>query len=363
MAEGLAHDLNNVLAPIVTAMEVLQLSTRDEGSRQMLELIGRQARHGTELIQQITTLAEGIELVHSGIQPQSIMRDLKKFLAEKTPKNITLEFEASKDLWMIFGSLTQIYQALLDVCLFAIEAMPEGGRLGVRAENVLSDDDWPSAAVDGQQPRYIQFTISDTGPGIPEEMRESIFEPDPGGRAGPPASRLFATDMVIKAHHGRVSIAGEAETGTAVKVYLPAAPGAAPELLKEKALLPRGHGEWILIVEDEEVMLRVAQQTFEIFDYSVLTAGNGADAIAAYMQHRDKIALVFTDISMPIMDGLATIRTLRKMDPKLKIIATSGQSAKSQLIRAVHAGATHFLPKPYEAQEVLELVRKALQAA
>jgi CheY-like chemotaxis protein len=362
MAGGLAHDLNNVLAPIVTAMEVLQMRTEDEKSQELIALIRRHARHGAELTQQIATLAEGVECSHTSLEPGSLLRDLRKFLVERLPENIVLEFQVPEKLWAILGSLTQIYRALLDLCLFAAEAMPEGGTLRVSAENRLAGSEWAFAGPDAQQGRYVEFTISDTSQGIPTNLREQVFEPGYIGQTGFPRRGLHAMDKVIKAHHGQVTLSEEGR-GNTFKVYLPAAPGAEPELVKDEVLVPRGHGECILLVEDEEVMREVARQTFEYFGYRVLTASNGADAVAKYLEHRDKIALVFTDISMPVMNGLETIKALRKMDEKLKIVATSGHHTESQHQQAEEAGATHFLPKPYEAHEILELVEKMLKAA
>jgi DNA-binding NtrC family response regulator len=167
---------------------------------------------------------------------------------------------------------------------------------------------------------------------------------------------------IVKGHEGWVDVVSEPSRGTTFRVYLPAA---ASSLKKRKSQLiqigmPRGKNETILVVDDETSILTITGQTLEAFGYQVLTAGNGAEAIAAYVEHMDKIAAVLTDMMMPVMDGASTIQSLIRINPQVKIIATSGLKTTSGVVQLANEGIKHFLKKPYTASTLLTTVRTVL---
>jgi two-component system, cell cycle sensor histidine kinase and response regulator CckA len=361
MAEGLAHDLNNVFAPIMTSVEILRETAHDEQTREILDLIRKQVWQGSAMVEQIPSLARGIENAHSYVQTRNLLRDLRKFLTAALPKTIVLDFKTAPDLWPVVGSLAKLYQSLLNLCVNAGEAMPHGGTLLVSAENVLVGEEAPFVTPGTQRAKYVLITIKDTGKGIPEEMHERIFDPgystkteDKGGLG------LYFVETVVKAHGGHLTLESEVNQGTTFRLHLPAAIGEPPPLVSETGLAPQGHGEWILIADDEEALLRVTQTALELFGYNVITASNGADAVAAYLQSREKIKLVFTDMRMPVMEGGAVLRELRKINPELKLIATSGHPAAQQKLRTEEAGANRFLSKPYEIRQLLQALHELL---
>jgi CheY-like chemotaxis protein len=363
MAENLAHGLNNVFAPIMTSMEVLQLRTSDEPSRELLNLIQRQARQGSYLVQQILSFANGAESTHTCIQPQSLLRALEKFLAKNFPGNIKINFHVAANLWEVLGALFDIYQVLIDLCINASKRMPKGGTLTVTAENVLVADEYLFRGPAPENARYVLFTIKDTGVGLSEALQEQIFSAAYArkAKAATEGLGLFAADMVIKAHGGQIKVVSEADRGSTFKVYLPAAPGSAPDVSTEKGV-PHGHQEWILVVDDEEAILSVTRLILETAGYQVITAVNGADAMSAYLQYGKEIALVLMDINMPYVDGAVAIRALRKMNPFVKTIAISGLNTQIQAARAAKAGASGFVPKPFRSYDLLRSIHDLLRS-
>jgi len=362
MAEALAHDLNNVFAPIMNSMEVLQLKIKDESLRPLLTLIQRQTIQGSCLAQQILSFANGVESSHSCIQPQSLLQALGKYLEKNSPQNIKINLQIPTNLWEVFGSLYDLYQALLDLCINAIRRMPQGGTLTIKVENILVDNESLHFLPNYGNARYVLFSVIDTGPTLSEQEQEAIFSAAYVRQASPLAGDfgLFSADIIVKTHGGQIKVASENAGGTAFKVYLPAAPGSEIDVATEKAA-PQGHNECILVVDDENAILTITRQILEASGYQVITAENGADALSAYMQDYDKIALVIMDMNMPYLNGALAIHALLKMNPGIKIIATSGLHTESQAARAIQAGAESFIPKPLQTYDLLRSIDEALK--
>jgi CheY-like chemotaxis protein len=292
-----------------------------------------------------------------------LLHELARMIRDTFPKGVRVQEDTPPDLWPVLGSATQVHQVLLNLCVNARDAMPAGGTLTLSAENTHLDEQYVSMHPGIQPGRYVLVTVADTGCGIPEALRERIFEPffttKPEGEGT--GLGLPTALSIIKDHLGHIHLYSELNKGSIFKVYLPAAPGALPDASTEHSVLPRGHGEWILIVDDEASILSITQQTLETFGYRVLKAANGADAIALYAQHRRDVALVMTDMLMPIMDGPATIHALMQINPRVKIIGASGLHANGHVAKAAGAGVRHFLPKPYTAATMLRLIDEVLR--
>jgi CheY-like chemotaxis protein len=207
------------------------------------------------------------------------------------------------------------------------------------------------------------IAITDTGTGIPAAIREKIFDPffttkGPGKGTGLGLSTSLA---IVKSHGGFINVYSEPGRGTAFKVYLPASPGASPAQTRPpEAEVPRGHGELILVVDDEESVRSLARQALLMFGYKVIPAGDGAEALELYKRHAAEVALVFTDMMMPVMDGPATIEALRQINPGLKVIAASGLNADARLANSRPESVTAFLSKPYTSEMLLKTVHETL---
>jgi CheY-like chemotaxis protein len=241
--------------------------------------------------------------------------------------------------------------------------MPEGGKLHIRAENKTLDETY-ALMIPGARPgRYVLLTISDTGVGIAPENLGRIFDPffttkELGKGTG---LGLATVQGIVKGHGGFVNVYSEAGNGTEFRVYLPALEAAQLEQVRiANPELPTGKGELILVVDDELAIREVTKATLEAFNYSVLTASDGTEAIALYAQHGDKIKVVLTDMMMPYLDGPATIRALQKLNPNIKIIASSGLADNGKAVEAADLGVRHFLSKPYTADRLLKLLAEML---
>jgi PAS domain S-box-containing protein len=365
LAGGIAHDLNNVLTPIVMATEMLEATVTDDRGRWMLTTLQENAQRGADMVRQILTFARGVDGERITLQPRHLVRDLEKIARETFPKAIRVSADIPADLWPLCGDATQLHQVLLNLCVNARDAMPHGGTLSITGYNVELDEHDASMDPDAAPGRYVILRVSDTGTGMAAEVVERIFEPffttkEVGQGTGLGLSTSLA---IVKSHGGFFSVRSEIGQGTTFNVYLPATAESVdePEVPVERVDLPRGHGELIVVVDDEGAIREMARETLESCGYRVQTAGDGAEAVALYSQSRGEVAVVVTDMRMPLMDGPATIRALRKLNPRVKVIATSG--LKDGVDDSAALGSIHaFLQKPYTAERLLATLKRVLAA-
>jgi CheY-like chemotaxis protein len=257
-----------------------------------------------------------------------------------------------------------MHQILLNLCVNARDAMPDGGSLALRVENCVLDDHYVLMNPQAKPGRYVKIIVTDTGTGIPPELLDKIFDPffttkplNEGTGLG-----LSTVMAIVKSHDGLIDVYSEPGKGTTFKICLPAMelPSDARKDHSEQVVLPRGNGETVLVIDDEASILIITTQTLQAFGYRVLTAMDGAEALTVYAQHQDEIALVVTDVMMPIMDGMATIQALTQINPAVKIVAMSGLDANRSVVHMAGAHASQFLMKPYTAETLLKTVRLVL---
>jgi PAS domain S-box-containing protein len=364
LAGGIAHDLNNVLAPILMSVELLGELARDDNDRALLATLHGNAQRGADLVKQVLSFARGVEGERILVNPLHLMRDLLKVMGDTLPKSIGVRFSPAPDLWTVTGDPTQMHQVFLNLFINARDAMPDGGQLTVKMANVLLDATDVRGVRDGRPGAFVMLTVQDTGAGIPLEIRDKIFEPffttkEIGKGTGLGLSTALA---IVKSHRGFIQIDSEPGTGTAFNVYLPAqtTEAATKHVAPPPVPLPHGHGELVLVVDDEEGIRAIAKRTLERYGYGVMLACQGAEAVSLYTQHRADIAVVLTDMMMPIMDGPALIIALKAINPHVRIIGTSGLTSRSGVDKALGEAVEHFLPKPYTAHTLLNLLRKVL---
>jgi PAS domain S-box-containing protein len=364
LAGGIAHDLNNILAPIMMSIGLLKKTSSDPMSTKILETIEVSAKRGADIVRQVLSFARGLEGERIEVQLKHLLSEIQSIIKDTFPKDIRMEFSIPNDIWTILGDPTQVHQILLNLCVNARDAMPNGGSLSVKVENCVLDEHYAAMNLQAQAGRYVQISVADTGTGIPPNLLDKIFEPFFTTKAINKGTGLgLSTVMaIVKSHGGLINVYSEPNKGTTFKVYLPAmemSSEARKEQL-EQASLPRGNGEVVLLVDDEASILTITTQTLLAFGYNVLAATDGAEAVAVYAERKNDIAVVLTDMAMPIMDGAATIRALTKMNPKLKIIAASGLHANADMTKASGVGIKHFLTKPYTAETLLKAMRTIL---
>ncbi|HKQ78793.1 MAG TPA: ATP-binding protein [Blastocatellia bacterium] len=364
LAGGIAHDLNNVLSPILTAIELLQMRLNDESSQRLLSILHTNAVRGSEMIKQVLSFARGVEGEHIPLQPTHLIKEIVKILADTMPKSIEITFSIDPELWAVSGDATQLHQVLMNLCVNARDAMPHGGKLRIEAENVEIDEYYARMYVEAKPGKYVSIGVIDTGHGITEQNLSKIFDPffttkEQGQGTGLGLSTVAG---IVRSHGGFVNVYSEIGRGARFKVYLPAVESArAVAASPPRRDLPVGAGQLVLVIDDENAIREVARETLSAFGYRVLVASDGAEAMAVFAAQKNEVKVVITDMMMPYMDGPATIRALRRLDPKVKIIATSGLKAEDKLADAAQLGVKTFLPKPYTAEKLLKTVAEVLK--
>ena len=366
LAGGIAHDLNNVLSPIMMSVEILKTKLDDDQSKRMLAILENSARRGAEMVKQVLTFARGVEGERLLLQPRHLIKDVTKIINETFPKTIQLRTKIAETLWPTVGDATQLHQVLVNLAVNARDAMPSGGPLTITAENYVLESDIQHNGEMILPGFFILIRVSDVGTGIPPEVVEKIFEPffttkEPGKGTGLGLSTVLG---IVKSHGGFVQVQTELNKGTTFSIYLPAQEGMQTQPAEnEPKEMPTGHGELILAVDDEASVLTMTKETLEAFGYRVITARDGAEAIATYTAHRDEIKGVLTDMIMPHMDGPATIRVLKRIDPSVKVIAASGLMDGEKVKDATGLSHIAFLMKPYTAEKLLTTVSRVLSEA
>lgn len=364
LAGGIAHDLNNALAPILMSIELLQYEEDATERSSLLRTIEGSARRGAEMVRQVLTFARGAEGQRVPVNLGHLLHDCAKVADETLLKEVVVRTEIPATLDMVLGDPTQLHQVMINLCVNARDAMPRGGTLVMRATTVDIDAQYAAVIPEATPGRYVRVEVEDSGDGMAPEVLEKVFDPffttKPLGKGtglGLPTSKA-----IVEGHGGFVRIYSEPGRGTRVQVYLPATtsvPGAGGEVAAARSL-PRGNGELILLVDDEPSVREVTRQTLEAFGYRVVTASDGAEGVATYAMRRDEVALVLTDIMMPVMDGNALITVLQRMNPGVLIIAASGLQGQGRGVHGDVPGVGAFLAKPYGASELILAVAHLL---
>jgi len=365
LASGIAHDINNILTPMMLSLQLLQEQIADNGTQKLLNVLERSTHRGASLVKQIQSFAQGVKGERVTLQASNLISEITQLLRETLPRSIKIRTDISNDLWTISGDFTQLHQVLMNLCVNARDAMPDGGILRISAENIFVDENYARMNIDARVDRYIAITVSDTGIGIPPEIMDRIFDPffttkQPGKGTGLGLSTTFT---IVKSHGGFINVYSEVGKGTVFKVYLPVIKTNEAQKVDEQHLeLIAGHGESILVVDDEAMIREITSSILESHGYKVLTANDGAEAIRVYTQNREKINVVLMDMMMPVMDGKACIRALHKVNPEIKIIAVSGLAEKEKPAKFSSTHVKAFLPKPYAAKRLLKTIDEVIRA-
>ena len=367
LAGGIAHDLNNILAPILMSIGVLKTMSDPKQAAAILETIEVSAQRGADIVRQVLSFARGMEGERIEVQPKHLLADVENIIKDTFPKDIQLQFSVPEDTWTILGDPTQVHQILLNLCVNARDAMPNGGKLTISVENCVLDEQYAAMHLESKPGRYVKINVADSGLGMQPDLLDKIFEPffttkeiNKGTGLG-----LSTVMAIVKSHHGAINVYSEPGNGTIFRVYLPAMEIASGSLHNPftEASMPRGNGEIILVVDDEASILTITSQTLQAFGYKVLTASDGADALAVYAERKNDIAIVLTDMMMPVMDGAALVRVLKRMNPAIKIVAASGLSTNSNVTKGFEVNVKRFLAKPYTADTLLQTLQAFLNEA
>jgi hypothetical protein len=362
LAGGIAHDLNNVLSPILLAAHLLRSKTSDPAMRKWIDTVESSAQRGAAILSQVLTFARGAAGKHLTLQPKHLLKEMAKIAIETFPRSIETQVDLPRDLWTITGDPTQLHQVLMNLCVNARDAMPSGGSLVLQAENLFLDERQAAAILDAVPGPYVMLTVRDTGTGIPEAVQEKIFEPffttkEPGRGTGLGLSTAHA---IVKGHKGFMRVASTPGKGTEFRVYLPAHGSTEPLSPAEEAEAGlAGNGELILVIDDERMILSMTEEMLVSYGYQIRTAAHGKEGLAVFAREGNAVAAVIVDMMMPHMDGAATIQALRRMQPGVKILAMSG-IPKDSGGEGERSLVKHFLAKPFTAQTLLKALREVL---
>ena len=365
LASGVAHDLNNILSPILMGSAILQRRDLSAADQRIIATIETCANRGTDIVRQVLTFARGAEGDRIPLPAASLINDVAKIADGTFSKKILVRTRLGEPLWPIVGDSTQLHQVLVNLCVNARDAMPAGGILTLEAENFPVDEHYASMMPGAKPGPHVCFEVTDSGTGIPPQHLEKIFDPffttkEVGHGTGLGLSSGLG---IVKSHGGFMSVYSEVGRGSTFRVYLPASISES-DMVKENAdaVFPRAKGELLLLVDDEKAILEIAQTLLEAHGYRVLVAGDAAEALALFAKRADEIQLVLTDLSIPVMDGIALIRTLKKMKADVRVIASTGRGAQEQHSRELDELSVHpCLTKPYNKNRLLKALHEALQ--
>ncbi|MEP7339586.1 MAG: PAS domain S-box protein [Acidobacteriota bacterium] len=363
LASGIAHDLNNILSPIMMGAQMLRMKPQDDQSQRLLGLMQENANRGAEMIKQVLSFAKGIGGHRVVLQPKHLIREIIRIAEETFPKDIRIKQGLADDLWAVGGDATQLHQVLLNLCVNARDAMPQGGTLTIEAKNQPLDSLYAQMLKGANPGNFVVITVADTGVGISQENIDRIFDPffttkDPGQGTG---LGLATVQGIVASHGGFITVESNPGIGTTFCIYLPAHDVASRQKGGERELeMPIGAGELILVVDDETAVREMTGAALEAFGYRALTADNGATALGVFATHMSEVSLVITDLMMPVMDGIATIRALRRLNPDIRIIASSGLADLSRTNELRMLQVDDLLEKPYSASSLLNRIAKAL---
>jgi two-component system cell cycle sensor histidine kinase/response regulator CckA len=360
LAGGIAHDFNNLLMGIqgYASMTLLNLDTANP-NYERLKRIEQQVQSGADLTSQLLGFARGGRYE---VKPTNMNEIIQKTssLFGRTKKEIAINRKLANDLCNVEVDRGQMEQVFLNLYVNAWQAMPGGGDIYLETRNVILNDEQVLPFC-GKPGKHVEITITDTGTGMDEKTKEKIFEPffttkEMGRGTGLGLATVYG---IIKGHQGMISVESEPGQGTIFTIYLPASD---KEVVQEKRATEEiiTGTETILLIDDEQMVMEVNQELLESMGYTVYAAGSGQEGIALYTEKKEKIDLVILDMVMPGISGSETFDRLRKINPKVKVLLSSGYSLTGEAQAIMDRGCNGFLQKPFKLEELSGKVRAML---
>ena len=364
LAGGIAHDFNNLLTPILGYADMLKLRSRPEDKTfRAADMIERAAKRGSDLAQQLLGFARKGKLRIVPVDMHRMIGDVVAILSRAIDRRISMRQRLAAEPSVVEGDPGQLEQIIMNLAMNARDAMPEGGELAFETSLVDLDEEYCRAHTEVAPGRYLLFSVTDTGTGIPENVRDRIFEPffttkEVGEGTGMGLATVYG---IVKNHGGSIQFYSEVGQGTTFKVYLPLCEEAAPRRDESPSRAPtKGRGR-ILFVDDEESVCSIAKEVLASLGYEVEVARNGREAVEHYRKHGGEIDLVVLDMTMPVMNGRDCFRALKELDPGVKVLLTTGHALDGAAQELLDEGMVGFVQKPYMVAGLSEAIAKAMR--
>ena len=363
LAGGIAHDLNNALTPILISVDLLRAGIQDETNQRYLNNIEISATRSAGMVRQVLNFAQGVDGERTVLNVRHLAREIEKLVTDTFPKNIELRIDAPREAWPVLGDVTQLQQVLLNLCVNARDAMPEGGVLSLALRNQAPmPEDFGEEPLPAGKGEFLKIVVADTGCGMTSRIQEQIFDPffstkevDKGTGLG-----LSTAHSIVKGHGGFIRVESVLGKGTVFEVYLPKYNEESDKTksARSSAKPAVGQNEELLVVDDNELVLSTLCSLLVSSGYRVTEARNGTEAVKIFGRQGGRFAAILMDLAMQQLDGISAIRAIREQDPAVPIIATSGHPPAGRNTDTDPVNC--FLSKPYTQHEVLTAVRKVL---
>jgi CheY-like chemotaxis protein len=362
LAGGIAHDFNNLLTAILGNVSLLLSQvTPAEPSGELLRETEQAALRAAELTGQLLGFSRQTVLRLKPTNLNPVIQETVAILRRTIDPRITVEVQAEPTLWTVQADPGQMNQILMNLCINARDAMSDGGQLCLETANIVVDETFHLQHLEAQPGDYVRLRVRDSGHGIPEEIRSRIFDPffttkAPGKGTGLGLAMVFG---IVKQHHGWIECHSEVGRGTDFDIYLPRFREDAAVAEPPAAHDVPGGKETILLVDDEAIIRNVGRTILQRYGYRVLLAEDGQEALELYQRAGRDIDLVILDLTMPRLSGYDTLRHLRRIDPEVRVLFSSGYAAEKVLGNDT-GGVLGFVNKPYRPQDLATTVRQVL---
>ena len=365
LASGIAHDLNNVFTPLLMVAQLISEEAKDPKALQLADIIATSSRRGSDMVKQVLLFVRGVEGERQPFRLEHLTKELVSLLRETFPKTIKLRSTYTTDLWSVIGDATRLHQVLMNLCVNARDAMPDGGTLTIALKNVELDEASADQNPTAKPGQYVCLSVSDTGTGMPAEVKQKIFDPffttkAPGKGTG---LGLSTVQTIVREHDGFMTLESTPGKGTCFQIFIPGNNEFDHQIEAPPLDIPRGNGQLILIADDEQMIREIMKTALEAYNYSVITADDGADALRKFALNHKKIAGLVMDLEMPNMTGIACIQALRKIDEDTPILAISGASEAELPQAELTTHHVDFLAKPFAQNALLVAVHHLLDAS
>lgn len=367
LVSGIAHDLNNILTPILMTPGMLRSYVKHPRAETLLDMIETSAQRGASIIKQLLTFARGLPGERVPVQLRALVADMMRLIEQAFPKNITARQRVPLQVPLVNGDSTQLHQVLMNLCVNSRDAMPGGGTLTLSVEAVEVGVEMAKQNPDAQPGSYVVLSVEDTGSGIAPENLDKIYDPFFTTKTiGEGTGLGLSTALgIVKSHRGFIQVDSEVGRGTRFRIYLPAIARTSDATSEHPSKPPLiGGGELILVVDDEELTRQASRQVLEQHGYRVIEARNGDEGMALYSQYRQELRIVLTDLMMPVRDGIQLIRSLRSRYPgdRVQLMAMTGYLSQPELLDEVRHSVHIVLDKPLTGAALLDAVAAVLRA-